>query len=229
MQAVILAGGKGTRMLPLSITRPKPLIPLLNKTLIEHTISSLQGSIDELVIVYSFFSDKIITHLGDNYNGIKIKYTEQTKLNGSGSALLCAEEYLQDRFCLIPSDDLYSEKDIAECLKHESAVLAKEVQNPERFGILSVENDLVKNIEEKPQFPESNLASTMFFVFNKKIFDYLDENDVLEKTPFEKLVIERQINGYKFGGFWDCMDTFKDALTLNDLWESKQAPWHIWH
>ena len=258
MQAVILAGGKGTRMLPLSVTRPKSLIPLMNKTLIEHTISSLQGSIeefeksyensqtphksalnieakkdysnhsiDEILIVYSFFSEKIIDHLGDNYDGIKINYVEQSKLNGTGSALLCAEEYLQDRFCLIPTDDLYSEKDITECLKYESAVLAKTVENPERFGILKVENCLVKEIEEKPLLPESNLASTMFFVFNKKIVEILkktssDINGELDlTTAVQKYVQKEKMNCVVSKDYWQPLAYPWDLLKGMDLLFSK--------
>ncbi len=217
MQAVILAGGKGERMLPLTATRPKPLIPLLNKAIIEHTISSLQGSVDELVIVVGYLGDKIKNYLGNKYLGMNIHYVEQTQLNGTGGALLCAEKHLQDRFCLISADDLYSGKDIAECLKYESAVLAKKVQNPERFGVLETENDLVKNIEEKPKNPVSCIVSTMFFIFNKRIIE-----EAKKITPNKK-------------GEIDLSDAVKEyvqkekmnCVIAKDYWHPLAYPWDL--
>jgi len=66
-----------------------------------------------------------------------------------------------------------------------------------------------------------------FFVFNKEIFKYLDEDSVLEKVPFEKLAEDRQISAYKFKGFWKCMDTFKDMQELNELYAKENSPWEV--
>jgi glucose-1-phosphate cytidylyltransferase len=104
------------------------------------------------------------------------------------------------------------------------------------FGIIEVKDDLAVSFKEKPTLP--GIVNGGFFVFNKKIFDYLDDNSVLEEESFRKLTNERQLAVYQHDGFWTCMDTYKDVDRLNKLWETgflpnvgvkfKKIPWKIW-
>ena len=95
------------------------------------------------------------------------------------------------------------------------------------YLVTNKKNGLIVKFKEKP--PLNQWINGGFFVFDKKIFDYLGENDVLEKKPFEKLAKEKQISAYKFNGFWECMDTYKDTQLLNELWKKNKAPWKLWH
>jgi glucose-1-phosphate cytidylyltransferase len=95
------------------------------------------------------------------------------------------------------------------------------------FGIARVDDDgRVLGFEEKPIMED--WVNGGFFVFRPEIFDYLSEDSVLERDPFESLVAEGEIMAYRHTGFWSCMDTYKDNLLLNEIWSSGQAPWRIW-
>jgi glucose-1-phosphate cytidylyltransferase len=94
------------------------------------------------------------------------------------------------------------------------------------FGLLDLSEDgLVVSFREKPRLSE--WINGGFFVFEQGIFDYLDEDPVLEREPFEKLSRDNQLMAFRHHGFWKCMDTFKDNVELNELWNAK-APWKVW-
>ena len=95
-----------------------------------------------------------------------------------------------------------------------------------QFGVLDISDDLVMGFREKP--PLNQWINGGFFVFEPKIFEYLTDDCVLEKEPFEKLAIDKQMAAYKFEKYWDCMDTFKDMQTMNKLWKDGSAPWKRW-
>jgi len=170
MQAVILAAGKSTRTHPLTVTRPKPLLKVANKTLLEYNLDALNYITKEVIIVVGFKAELIKKHIGTRYRGINIKYVEQKHQLGTGNAILAAEDLVKDRFLVLMGDDIYSKDDLKAITKHNCAVLAKEVNNPTRFGVLLVENNLVKKIIEKPKRPVSNLANTGCYVLDKNVF-----------------------------------------------------------
>ncbi|TAL53233.1 MAG: glucose-1-phosphate cytidylyltransferase, partial [Nanoarchaeota archaeon] len=95
-----------------------------------------------------------------------------------------------------------------------------------QFGILKLQKNLVVDFKEKPLLKD--YINGGFFVFKKEFFDYLKENDVLEREPLENLAKKRQLVGYKLDGFWQCMDTFKDYQALNDMWNANKAKWKVW-
>jgi len=90
------------------------------------------------------------------------------------------------------------------------------------FGLVHIDaENMVSSFEEKPVL--DHWINGGFFVFDRRIFDYIEENDVLEKKPFVRLAQERELAAFKFKGFWKCMDTYKDHLELNDLWTKGRA------
>ena len=96
-----------------------------------------------------------------------------------------------------------------------------------QFGIVDINaENIITKMSEKPRMVQ--WVNGGFFVFNRKIFSYLSENDILEKEPFERLAKEGNLVAYKFEGFWQCMDTYKDVQMLNELWYSGKAPWKLW-
>ncbi len=104
-QAVILAAGKGTRMLPLTLTRPKPLQEVLGKNLLEWKLSALPDSITEVIFIIGYQGEQIRAFFGDRWEGRAIFYAEQQELNGSAGALLCAKDLLRGRFLVMMGDD----------------------------------------------------------------------------------------------------------------------------
>lgn len=165
MKAVIVAGGLGKRMRPLKT--PKPLLPVAGKPLLHHTLHQLNGLVDEVVVVVGHQKEELVQFLQNT----SVNYTiaEQASPKGTFDALLQARPYLDDRFLVLNGDDLYSREDMQTMLTKKRAVLAKEVLNPERFGVIE-HDSFLKRILEKPTSPPSSLANTGMFVLDSDVF-----------------------------------------------------------
>jgi bifunctional UDP-N-acetylglucosamine pyrophosphorylase/glucosamine-1-phosphate N-acetyltransferase len=129
IQAVILAAGKGTRMLPLTLETPKPMLKVLGKNLIEHKLELLPNEINEVVIIIGYLSEKIREYFGDEWNGKKISYVVQEKLDGTAGALWAAREVLKGRIFVMMGDDLYAKTDVTKILAHRYAMCVQEFTN----------------------------------------------------------------------------------------------------
>lgn len=175
MKAIILAAGKGTRLKPLTDTTPKPLLPILQKPILEHIIESLPNQITELVIIVGYKADMIRAHFGDSFCNRRVSYIEQTEQLGTGHAALLAKPILKDneRFMFLFADDLHDKKSIEQCLGFNLGMLVTEVSDPRRFGVVTVnKQNIVTHIDEKPDFPKSNLVNIGVYVLDTKIFSY---------------------------------------------------------
>ena len=106
MQCVILAAGKSTRTYPLTVTRPKALLKIANKTILEHTFDNLIGLVNEIIVIVGFKKEMIIDYFGSDYQGIKLTYVEQNEQLGTGHALACARDKIDDKFLMLNGDDL---------------------------------------------------------------------------------------------------------------------------
>ena len=96
-----------------------------------------------------------------------------------------------------------------------------------QFGVTEIdEDDRVTGFHEKPR--GEHWVNGGFFVFERDVFDVLTDTSVLERGPLERLAAEGQLRAYRHTGFWECMDTYKDAVALNDLWAAGRAPWKVW-
>lgn len=174
MQAIILTAGKGERMQPLSFAKQKHLIKILGRTILEHNLEQLDGLIDEVILVIRP-DDKckeIRDLVGDRYKRLKIRYAIQKKLLGTADAVKCSSSLLKDRFLLLNGDDLYDKKDIQKVLKTFPCLLAKEVKQPQFFGVVEAEKGIVNSLIEKPLKPKSNLANSGLYFLPKEILNY---------------------------------------------------------
>jgi glucose-1-phosphate cytidylyltransferase len=101
------------------------------------------------------------------------------------------------------------------------------VQPELQFGVADLdENQMVRGFHEKPRV--ESWINGGFFCFEPGVFEYLSKDSVLEREPLEGLAADGQLRAYRHDGFWDCMDTYKDAAMLNDLWSSGEPPWRVW-
>jgi NDP-sugar pyrophosphorylase family protein len=125
MQAVILCAGLGTRLRPLTLTTPKALIPIGNKTLIEHTLNALPSVIDEIFIVINYLGDQIKAKIGNEYHSIPVRYIMQDPLNGTGGAMDVLKDRLHDRFLVLNGDDLYPYKSLEEMTRFTTSILLR--------------------------------------------------------------------------------------------------------
>lgn len=185
MQAVILAAGKSTRTYPLTLTKPKPLLKVANETIIEHNLKQLDGLVDEVIIVVGYKAEMIKEFLGDKFGKIKIKYINQAETLGNADALKLAEKHITGKFILLFGDDFYSKNDIKKLLKHNNAMLAGEVENPQCFGVLKTKGGIFVEVAEKPEKFISNSVNIGCFIFTKKIFAVLDKIKLSERKEYE--------------------------------------------
>ncbi len=200
MQAVILAAGKSTRTYPLTVNRPKPLLKVLDRTMLEHNLDQLDGLVDEVIIVVGFRKEMIIERFGQAYKDMKLLYVEQRQQLGTGHALQEAQHFLKDKFIVINGDDLYSKRDLAALIESDYALLVREVEDVTRFGAVVVEDNKVKRLVEKPDTNISKYANAGAYVFDTDIFrielkktergefeitDYVSELARMGKMDFE--------------------------------------------
>lgn len=172
IQAVIMAAGKSTRTWPLTLTKPKPLLRVMNKEIIKHNLDALQGLVSEVIIIVGFKKEMIIEEIGHKYGKLKIRYAEQKRQLGTGHALKYVEKLIKGKFIVMGGDDIFSKKDIKACLRHKYAVLGCKVEDPGRFGVFVVKGKEVKKVVEKPKKFVSGIANAGLYVFDKSVFKF---------------------------------------------------------
>lgn len=152
---------------------PKPMLKLKGVPILEHKIKMLPKEIDEIVFVVGYASDHIVKHFKHFFDGRKVVYVFQDKLNGTGGALHLARGVLRDKFLVIMGDDLYHKKDLKRMLKHDLAILGHEVEDVSKFGIIKTnKKGHMVDVVEKPKKSKDKLANTAVYTLNKKFFDY---------------------------------------------------------
>lgn len=169
-QSIILAAGNGTRIRPFSSTKPKPLLKILEKTILEHNLDQLKGMVKEIILVIGSRGELIKKKLKRNYKGMKIRYVWQKNQMGTGHAAFLAANFIEDKFLLLNGDDIYLKEDIKKLVKKFPAISAAPVKNPENFGVVLEKNGKLLNLIEKPKKPSSNLVNTGLYFLPKKIF-----------------------------------------------------------
>jgi len=175
MKVVILAAGKGTRLLPLTEHTPKPLLKIGGIATIDRTLRSLPKSIDEIIIIVSHLKAKIISHSGNISNGRPITYIEQTGINGTFGALLCAREKFtpKERFLVLNGDDIYNKEELEEHLLHLRAFGIQHAKMPGYDSIHIDDNSHVTGfhpLTEKEK-KDGALVSIGSYVIDTHIFD----------------------------------------------------------
>jgi len=196
MKAVILAAGEGVRLQPITSTRPKHLIKVGGKPILEHCLNVVKTSgIEEALIVIHYMGDAIRQYFGDGEKfGLKIEYVEQKAVLGTGNAVNVVEPYVKDDFLLVYGDLLFSAKAVKNVIdlykkeKPAATMAVVPVENPEDYGILELEDEKnVKRIVEKPKHEEapSNLANAGMYVFSTEIFDKIRETSASARGEWE--------------------------------------------
>jgi len=218
MKAIIMAAGQSTRTAPLTLTRPKPLLPVANKPIIEHQLDALHGIAESAVLVVGYKQEMVRDHLGDSYRGIAIAYVEQREQLGTGHALLQCRDLVDGDFLALNGDDLYAPEDLARLAEQDLAALAAQVDDPRLFGVYEVDEDnRVVGLIEKPENPPSNLANVGAYKLQPGIFDLLDTTQAsargeIEITSAIQTMAEQQ-------GFY--------VVPVEEHWLPIGYPWHL--
>ncbi len=171
--AVILAAGKGTRMLPLTLEVPKPMLRTGGKNLIEWKLDALPDTVSEVVLVVGYLGDVIRSYFGDERKGKRISYAIQTDLSGTAGALVAAKDLLPERFMVMMGDDLYDARDLASLASHRYAIVGVPVENEEIGGeiVLDGEGRFLAMREER-HFAKRALVNAGLYMLDRRIFDY---------------------------------------------------------
>lgn len=173
MQIVILTAGRGTRMKELTDNVPKNMLPIKGKPVLAYKLEALPTEIDEVIFVIGYLGNQIKEYFGDFYGGRKISYVVQEKQDGTGGAVHLIKDLVNNDFLVMNGDDLYAKQDVAEIMKYDLAMLALEVDEPKKFGIISLnENGNLIEIIEKPDIDGPALANIGVYKLRKKFFDY---------------------------------------------------------
>ncbi len=223
MKAIILAAGEGVRMRPLTLEKPKPLIEVGGKPLLHRLIGNLPENINEVILVVGYLGDQIVRTCGERFLGRRVKYVWQKERLGTYQALKLCEPLIEDneRFGLFFPDDILEKEAIETVLKHDLAVIAKEVPDPRRFGVIEVHPEgHVKAIEEKPERPKTNLALTTGYVLNKNVLKYeppkSSSGEYYLSWSIGKMAEDHKIHVVK-ANFWFPIATPEDIKRAEEL------------
>ncbi len=209
MKAVIMAAGKSTRTYPLTLTRPKPLLPVANRPIIEHQLEALPEVVESVVLVVGYRHEMIRERLGDRFGRLAIEYVMQEEQKGTGHAILQCARVIDGPFLAMNGDDLFDPADLARLAATVDSALVKEVEDPQLYGIYEVtEGDRVVRLVEKPVEVFSHLANVGAYHFSPSIFDMLrstapSERGEIEITSAIQMLADRGVfRVVEMEGYW---------------------------
>lgn len=228
MKAILLAAGEGKRLWPLTENNPKVMLPICTKPLIVRVIEALrENGVCEFGVVVRYKEEIIREYLGRYFKEdkkTKITFFTQGEKNGTASAILSAREFAEKETLVLAADGLIDGKTIGEFIKKTKGktgvcVALKKVEKPEKYGVAILEKGIIKEMEEKPQKPKSNLANISIYKFSKEDFDKMEKVKKSIRGDYEITDILSGANGIEIDGYWkdigypwDLIDANKDFL-----------------
>ncbi|MDF2439905.1 MAG: glucose-phosphate cytidylyltransferase [Abditibacteriota bacterium] len=257
MKVIILAGGLGTRLREETEYRPKPMVDVGGHPILWHIMKhyahyglrefvlclGYRGQmIKEYFLNYEAMNNDFTISVGrshsieyhdmDETQDFKVTLADTGLDTMTGGRLARVQRYVDDDIFLVTYGDGLSNVDLSKLLEfhyaHGKLATVTTIAPISRFGIVDMgQQGEVRSFCEKPR--QDCWANAGFFVFNRKVFDYLEGDDcVLEQRPLERLAAEKQLMAYRHDGFFYAMDTYREYLHLNEIWNSGKAPWKVW-
>jgi len=257
MKAVILAGGLGTRLSEETSVRPKPMVEVGGKPILWHIMKMYsQHNVNDFIVCCGYkgyfikeYFQNYFLHQSDVTFSMKENTMEVHKRRAepwtvtlvdtgdnsmTGGRLGRVANYLknEDEFCMTYGDGV-SDVDITELLafhkSHGKQATLTATYPPGRFGALNFEGNQITEFKEKPK-GDGAMINGGFFVLSPKVLDRISGDDCIwEQDPLTGLASDGQLMAYKHKGFWQPMDTLRDKMHLEELWEEGKAPWKTWH
>jgi glucose-1-phosphate cytidylyltransferase len=234
MDVAILCGGRGMRLQEQTRSIPKPLVEIGGRPILWHVIQiyAVQG-FRRFLLLTGYLGDQVAAFVDavDWPAGVEIECIDTGAETPTGARILRAAERLSGgAFCATYADgvaDLDLARLRAQHTEHGALATMTVVRPPLQFGVAVMNgDDAVTGFREKPR--SEHWVNGGFFCFEPGVLDYLDEEATLEREPLERLAGAGELRAYRHTGFWECLDTHKDALELNDLWATGEAPWKLW-
>jgi len=222
MKVLILAGGYGIRFRPYTRTIPKPLIRIQGRPIIEHIVNIyVNYGFKDFIIATGYKGEEIKKNFDKKkFRDLKIDCVDTGKDTMTGGRILFLKKYLNETFLMTYGDGL-ANVNIKKLLKfhrnNSGLVTLTAVRPPARFGEIIINKDLsVRNFKEKPQTSNGRINGG-FFVMEPEIIHYIKNLKIsLEREPLEKLSSKKKLFAFKHNGFWQCMDTIRDKLHIEE-------------
>ena len=218
-QAVILAAGEGQRLRPFTVNRPKVMLSIADKPILQYVVEALaQNGIRSIVLVVGYKKEQIFDYMGSGKQfGVDITYVTQEKQLGTAHALAQAKGRTENEFLVLPGDNLIEADTIAQFASIEpEAILVKRVDNPLRYGVVATDGKMVKEIVEKPEEARSNIVSTGIYAFTTEIFNFIESELDLPDALNNMIAQGYPITARKTDGTWLDVIYPWDILNLND-------------
>ena len=229
MKGVILAAGRGERLKPLTDDRPKVVLKVANRPIVNYVLENLDPFVDEFVIVVRYEREKLMDTIGDEFNGKPVTYVEQLPGDGTAKAIESAKGHVGDGDFIVVNGDIYFEieaiKDLISVFRRENAdaaLILKYFDDLSNFGKVEVERSLVKGIKEKPG-GTSGYANLGIYAFRPTVFEFIKKTGLSERGEYEitdtiNLMIDggRKVVYAPYKGYWNDIGRPWDLLTLNE-------------
>ena len=233
-RVAILCGGRGTRLQERTGSIPKPMVEIGGRPILWHVIQIyLAQGFDRVLLLTGYRGEQIerFVNESDWPPGVQITCLDTGVDTPTGGRVHHARSMLGgEDFCLTYADGV-ADVDLAALLADHAgsgATATMTVVQPElQFGVAQLSEDgRVRGFIEKPR--SEHWINGGFFCCTSAVFDVLEPDSVLEREPLERLAVAGTLRAYRHEGYWECMDTYKDAVVLNDLWATGGAPWKLW-
>lgn len=257
MKVVILAGGYGSRLSEETVVKPKPMVEIGEKPILWHIMKSYSHyGFNEFIILlgykgyyikeyfsnYFLHNSDVTIDLAKNSIEIHNNHQEPWKVtlletglnNMTGSRIKQAKNFIGNEPFLLTYGDGVCDVDINKLVgfhREQGRTMTVTAIQPEgRFGVLDIqENNKVEQFYEKPH-GDGGWINGGFFVCEPKVFDYISDSPdcIFEREPMEKMALAGELSAFQHDGFWKCMDTLRDKVRLNEIWDNNQASWKKW-
>jgi glucose-1-phosphate cytidylyltransferase len=230
----ILCGGRGTRLQEHSPSLPKPLVEIGGRPILWHVMQIYIARGFRRFVLLTGYQAELIEAFAEQEQwpgDASVECLETGLDTPTGGRLWRAGAVLTgERFCVTYADgvaDIDLPRLLAEHDGHSAPATMTVVQPELQFGVAELDgNGLIRGFVEKPR--SESWINAGFFCFEPSVLDLLDEHAVLEGEPLSRLAARGELRAFRHPGFWGCLDTYKDALVLNDLWTAGRAPWKLW-
>ena len=206
VKAIILSAGEGSRMRPLTLTKPKTMLPVAGKPIIQYNIESLRDNgITDILLIVRYKEEMVREYFGDGSDfGVNIYYQTQEDFLGTANAISYGKDFINDSLIVL-NGDIILDNDVInefiseyENLNPDTLMLLTEVENPSAFGVVEIEDGNIKSIVEKPKLEEapSNLVNAGIYIFNRDIFDKIEKTEISERGEYEQTRIGLMSEGH---------------------------------
>lgn len=229
----ILCGGRGTRLQERTHAIPKALVEIGGIPIVRHVVGIYAAhGFRRFLLLTGYRGEMIAGFAADERwpDGVEVECVPTGDETPTGGRIALAADRLDGTFALTYADGV-ADVDLGAALgfhrAHGAAATITLVRPHSQWGVAMLgDGDAVTGFAEKPQMEQWVNAGFMFL--EPAALGYLGEDSVLEREPLQALAADGELRGFRHEGFWDCMDTYKDAVLLNDLWAAGDPPWRIW-